>query len=370
MVLLPTPEAPEIIVASPRSGTVGEAAEAAPVDQLQQRCAPLHGVVGRAWRRCARRRARRGRSRVGPRSDVRGGGLGRTSSMLMPAPSLLVRRPARRGRRSGSAGASPPLARRSASSSSWSSSSGSSGSTASLISKRSSPRAPMSRPAFTMLVDRVAGALLVAGLVGGVRRTEALDVVDDVVAVDVHARVATGEPGTQSVAQVHQHERLLARPRDVVEQRREAAAGLGGGLPLPRDLAGAVDEQVEEEVVEPRTDQPLVLDEHAPVARVGAGADEALLEQRHEGVALAVLQPALVALQQRDRARVGVEVGVAVGLAGPVEVRRRCRVGVLAHARVLIGSRSRWVRSGSRSGSGSGVRGTAKVRRVPSGRTA
>ena len=57
----------------------GEPVEAAPVDQLEQRGPPLHGVVGRRWRRCARleetvggRSARDRRSGQESRSALRG----------------------------------------------------------------------------------------------------------------------------------------------------------------------------------------------------------------------------------------------------------------------------------------------------------
>ena len=149
------------------------------------------------------------------------------------------------------------------------------------------------------------------------------------------------QPGPEPVPQVDQHERLLARPRGVVQQGREAAAGLGDACRFHATSRPRSTGQVEEEVVEPRAEDALVLDQHAPVARVGAGADEALLEQGHQGVALGVLQAALVALEQRDRSPsledLGIEVRIDADARSSVSVstlmrrvslsRRRGRAG-------------------------------------------
>ena len=238
MVLLPTPEAPEIIVASPRSGTVVRPPK--PPQLTSCSSAARHCTVSSAGvaTTCGSKSPSTpptcSISSIGHRSL-----LPWSSSVPALASSRRRRRRARRPSGSGRPrcrwrAAAPRAAPAAAPA-------GSSGSTASLISKRSSVGGADQQPGLHDARDRVARPLLVAGLVGGVRRPEARDVLDEVLAVDVDPRVAARLPGAQPVAQVDEHERLLARPGGVVEQGREAAAGLRTRLPLPRDLALAVD---------------------------------------------------------------------------------------------------------------------------------
>ena len=370
MVLFPTPggAGDHRRVAAQRDR--GQAAEAAPVDQLQQRGTPLHGVVGRRRDHAAARRGRRSALDLLDLVDAHAQSSPARPALRAVGSSVSPSASNRSASRSSPPGSArrPPLARRSASSSSWSSSSGSSGSTASLISNRSSPTAPISRPGLHDAGHRVAGPLLVAGLVGGVRRAGS------------SRRGRRCPRGRRRPARRRSRARhgagraggpARASPRATTRRR---TAGSGTGCPSPRSACrfhatsrarSTARSRKRSLSRERRT--PLVLDQHPPVARVGAGADEPLLEQGHQGVALGVLQPALVALEERDGASSGASRRRrGLGIVHGRRADARVDVGVHAHARVSA------VWSGSVAGRGRAAACGARrrSRRVPSGRTA
>ena len=101
-------------------------------------------------------------------------------------------------------------------------------------------------------------------------------------AVHERLRDAGGFVCAAARPQEHEQDRLLTRPRGVVQQRREPAAAFRGRLALERNLPVDVKVQLEEQVVEPRADQPRVREQGSPLLWVAVGGDEPVLDNRDE----------------------------------------------------------------------------------------
>ena len=119
-----------------------------------------------------------------------------------------------------------------------------------------------------------------------------------------------------------------------------------------------------------------MLDQHLPVARVRARADEPLLEQRHQRAALGVLEAALVALEEGDRVvehrrrrRPRCEVDV-VARPCPGRCRRSCAFSVSCWRGAGSAGRGRAAACGARRRSAGCRRGVRRRRARPTPRTA